>query len=241
MGVLKQQYYLNGSYKYAEVLYNKQNEVIIMKHMKKTKKRSIGSISSVVWIVLALIVIFSGYKFFYPNHVTNTESTADKASSSTVVKIEESNSTSAKSESSTKKTSNKNKIWTSKQDSELATAISSWQQTMGQSYEGTNKNKSVSFGGVSFPDYLSEGQIFVNQQEVSMKWTTSKSGDSDYKVVAAYAGSMYLYLFTFHNDTPEVLVTSQSASDGMNFKVTENAQLVANFEKIATENSNTQN
>lgn len=208
-----------------------------MKHMKKPEKRSIGSINSIVWIVLALLVIFGGYKFFYPNHVTNTQSVADKQSSSKITKTEGSSSESKKASTSEKSTS-KNKIWTNKQDSELATAISSWEQTMGQSYQGTNKSKSVSFGGVNFPSFISEGPIYVNQQEVSMKWTTSKKDDSDYKVVAAYAGSMYLYLFTFHNNAPEVLVTSQSASDGMNFKVTENTQLVSSFEKIAAENSN---
>ena len=108
---------------------------------------------------------------------------------------------------------------------------------MGQTYTGTNTNASVSFGGVSFPDYLSKGQIYVNQQEVSMQWTRSEKSDSEYKVVAVYTGDQYMYLFTFHNGQPEVLVTSQSASNGMNFKVTENADLVAEFQKVAAENT----
>ncbi|MBF7128878.1 DUF4767 domain-containing protein [Pediococcus pentosaceus] len=206
-----------------------------MRHMKKPEKRSFGSINSVVWVILALIVVIAGYKFFYPNHVTNTTSSSDRSSSTKVIKVEEGKSSSFKAQSSSKKT--EKKIWTDKQDSELAAFISSWQQTMGQTYTGTNANASVSFGGVSFPDYLSKGQIYVNQQEVSMQWTRSEKADSEYKVVAVYTGDQYMYLFTFHNGQPEVLVTSQSASDGMNFKVTENADLVAEFQKVAAENT----
>jgi cytoskeletal protein RodZ len=222
----------------GKVLYNGLNEVIIMRHMKKPGRRSLGSINSVVWVVLALIIVIAGYKFFYPNHVTNTTSSSDKSSSTKVIEVEEGNSSSSKAQSSSKKAKKtESKIWTDKQDSELATFVSSWQQTMGQTYKGTNGDATVSFGGVKFPDFISEGPLYVDQQEVSMKWTTSKKSDSDYKVVAAYAGSMYLYLFTFHDDQPEVLVTSQAASDGMNFKVTENADLVSGFQKIATENN----
>lgn len=212
-----------------------------MRHMKKPEKRSFGSINSVVWVILALIVVIAGYKFFYPNHVTNTTSSSDRSSSTKVIKVEEGKSSSSKAQSSSKKTKKtkktEKKIWTDKQDSELAAFISSWQQTMGQTYTGTNANASVSFGGVSFPDYLSKGQIYVNQQEVSMQWTRSEKADSEYKVVAVYTGDQYMYLFTFHNGQPEVLVTSQSASDGMNFKVTENADLVAEFQKVAAENT----
>lgn len=212
-----------------------------MRHMKKPEKRSFGSINSVVWVILALIVVIAGYKFFYPNHVTNTTSSSDRSSSTKVIKVEEGKSSSSKAHSSSKKTKKtkktEKKIWTDKQDSELAAFISSWQQTMGQTYTGTNANASVSFGGVSFPDYLSKGQIYVNQQEVSMQWTRSEKADSEYKVVAVYTGDQYMYLFTFHNGQPEVLVTSQSASNGMNFKVTENADLVAEFQKVAAENT----
>ncbi|WKF71012.1 DUF4767 domain-containing protein [Pediococcus pentosaceus] len=212
-----------------------------MRHMKKPEKRSFGSINSVVWVILALIVVIAGYKFFYPNHVTNTTSSSDRSSSTKVIKVEEGKSSSSKAHSSSKKAKKtkktEKKIWTDKQDSELAAFISSWQQTMGQTYTGTNANASVSFGGVSFPDYLSKGQIYVNQQEVSMQWTRSEKADSEYKVVAVYTGDQYMYLFTFHNGQPEVLVTSQSASNGMNFKVTENADLVAEFQKVAAENT----
>ncbi|MCH4098190.1 MAG: DUF4767 domain-containing protein [Pediococcus pentosaceus] len=209
-----------------------------MRHMKKPEKRSFGSINSVVWVILALIVVIAGYKFFYPNHVTNTTSSSDRSSSTKVIKVEEGKSSSSKAQPSSKKTKKtEKKIWTDKQDSELAAFISSWQQTMGQTYTGTNTNASVSFGGVSFPDYLSKGQIYVNQQEVSMQWTRSEKSDSEYKVVAVYTGDQYMYLFTFHNGQPEVLVTSQSASNGMNFKVTENADLVAEFQKVAAENT----
>jgi hypothetical protein len=48
-------------------------------------------------------------------------------------------------------------------------------------------------------------------------------------------------LFTFHQQTPEVLVTSQAASDGVNFKVTENAQLVNGFQNIVNGQSESTN
>ncbi len=123
----------------------------------------------------------------------------------------------------------------------MAAFISDWQQTMGQSYTGTNSGSSVTFQGVTLPDYLSTGTVYVNQQPVTMKWTTNKKDGSDYQVVAAYAGTQYLYLFTFHQQTPEVLVTSQAASDGVNFKVTENAQLVNGFQNIVNGQSESTN
>jgi cytoskeletal protein RodZ len=209
-----------------------------MRHMKKPEKRSRLAISSVVWVILALIIMFFGYKFFYPNHVDDQSSTASQASSAKTIEIEESNSTASKKASSSSKKTKKESIWTDEQDAKLASFVSDWQQTMGQSYQGTNDGKSVSFGGATFPDYFENGKFYVNQQAVSMKWTTKKDDDSDYQVVATYAGAQYLYLFTFHDDTPEVLVTSQSVGDGLNFKVTENAQLVSGFQKIATENQN---
>lgn len=112
---------------------------------------------------------------------------------------------------------------------------------MGQSYTGTNSGSSVTFQGVTLPDYLSTGTVYVNQQPVTMKWTTNKKDDSDYRVVAAYAGTQYLYLFTFHQQTPEVLVTSQAASDRVNFKVTENAQLISGFQNIVNGQSESTN
>lgn len=201
-----------------------------MKHMKKGSR---WPVNPVVWVIVALLVILVGYKFFYPNHVEPEHTTARQSSSTKVIDVEEGSSSAKK--ATTKKhkhKSSKDKLWTKKQDAKLAAFISDWQQTMGQSYTGTNSGSSVTFQGVTLPDYLSTGTVYVNQQPVTMKWTTNKKDDSDYQVVAAYAGTQYLYLFTFHQQTPEVLVTSQAASDGVNFKVTENAQLVSGFQNI---------
>lgn len=153
-----------------------------MRHMKKPEKRSFGSINSVVWVILALIVVIAGYKFFYPNHVTNTTSSSDRSSSTKVIKVEEGKSSSSKAQSSSKKTKKtEKKIWTDKQDSELAAFISSWQQTMGQTYTGTNANASVSFGGVSFltislrDKYMSTSKRFpCNGQEVKRQTVNTR-------------------------------------------------------------------
>ncbi|MFV5782897.1 DUF4767 domain-containing protein [Pediococcus acidilactici] len=201
-----------------------------MKHMKKGSR---WPVNPVVWVIVALLVILGGYKFFYPSHVEPEHTTARQSSSTKVIDVEEGSSSAKK--ATTKKhkhKSSKDKLWTKKQDAKLAAFISDWQQTMGQSYTGTNSGSSVTFQGVTLPDYLSTGTVYVNQQPVTMKWTTNKKDGSDYQVVAAYAGTQYLYLFTFHQQTPEVLVTSQAASDGVNFKVTENAQLVNGFQNI---------
>lgn len=210
-----------------------------MKHMKKGSR---WPVNPVVWVIVALLVILGGYKFFYPNHVEPEHTTARQSSSTKVIDVEEGLSSAKK--ATTKKhkhKSSKDKLWTKKQDAKLAAFISDWQQTMGQSYTGTNSGSSVTFQGVTLPDYLSTGTVYVNQQPVTMKWTTNKKDGSDYQVVAAYAGTQYLYLFTFHQQTPEVLVTSQAASDGVNFKVTENAQLVNGFQNIVNGQSESTN
>lgn len=210
-----------------------------MKHMKKGSR---WPVNPVVWVIVALLVILGGYKFFYPNHVEPEHTTARQSSSTKVIDVEEGSSSAKK--ATTKKhkhKSSKDKLWTKKQDAKLAAFISDWQQTMGQSYTGTNSGSSVTFQGVTLPDYLSAGTVYVNQQPVTMKWTTNKKDGSDYQVVAAYAGTQYLYLFTFHQQTPEVLVTSQAASDGVNFKVTENAQLISGFQNIVNGQSESTN
>ena len=193
-----------------------------MKHMKKGSR---WPVNPVVWVIVALLVILGGYKFFYPNHVEPEHTTARQSSSTKVIDVEEGSSSAKK--ATTKKhkhKSSKDKLWTKKQDAKLAAFISDWQQTMGQSYTGTNSGSSVTFQGVTLPDYLSTGTVYVN-----------------HRVVAAYAGTQYLYLFTFHQQTPEVLVTSQAASDRVNFKVTENAQLISGFQNIVNGQSESTN
>lgn len=64
-----------------------------MKHMKKGSR---WPVNPVVWVIVALLVILGGYKFFYPNHVEPEHTTARQSSSTKVIDVEEGSSSAKK-------------------------------------------------------------------------------------------------------------------------------------------------
>lgn len=84
-----------------------------------------------------------------------------------------------------------------------------------------------------------------------MKWSNDGTDNAEYNVVAIYCDSdtaqsmdEHLYLFTFHNGNPVVLITQQTngnvtksadngPDDGLHFKETVNQDLSNGFKAIA--------
>lgn len=132
--------------------------------------------------------------------------------------------------------------WNGAKAAALRKFMDQWQQTMDQQYESYTPAKNVNFYGAKYPDELANKTTAVNDQQASVEWSDTGSGNKEYEVVAVYSDAEYvqnmgehLYLFTLHNGRPEVLITQQN--QGMpnhliHFKQTENKVLSTGFANI---------
>ena len=189
-----------------------------MRHMKKdeNKKRKVSLAS--IMVVVGLVFIIGGYKFFYPNRVnnpmTNTTKTASVKKAAPIAEKTK--------ESSSVKPTNHNLIWNAKQNDKLKAAVNG----NNDNYLGVNEQHTINFQGKDFPSYFQDHKVSVNQQDAKVAWTDKKDNDADYQVVAIYNSQQYLYFFTLHNNQPEVFVTSQ-VGDELNFVPTQNNQMLS--------------
>lgn len=192
-------------------------------------------------LLLALIVIVlvgGGYYWFSHNSANTDSNTTATSSSSTATNSSSSSAASTQSSSSsTTKTAAK---WSTAKMSELSSFMSTWQDTMNQSYAGTYDGQSVSVDGLDLPtdirDNNYQNKITVNGNAVKLTWTTKANMDANYQVVAAAAyqhgTQVIIYLYVFHDGSPDVLV-SQDTNTTYNFTSSANTDLQNGFAKIA--------
>ena len=188
-----------------------------MKHMKKdeNKKRKVSL--SAIMVVVGLIFIIGGYKFFYPNRVnspmTNTAKTTNVKKATPAPSVDNKKTDSKK--------ENQNLVWNNQKNDKLKAAVNG----NNDNYLGANEHHVINFQGKDFPSYFQDHKVSVNQQDAKVAWTDKKDNDADYQVVAIYNSQQYLYFFTLHNNQPEVFVTSQ-VGDELNFVPTQNNQML---------------
>lgn len=141
--------------------------------------------------------------------------------------------------------------WNQSKNQKLASFMQKWGTTMNQQYKSYGPGNNTNFYGIAFPQQFDQTLLKVDNQTVSMKWSNDGTGNADYNVVAIYCDSdtaqpmnEHLYLFTFHNSDPVVLITQQTngnvtksanngPDDGLHFKETANQDLSNGFKAIA--------
>lgn len=142
-------------------------------------------------------------------------------------------------------------LWNQSKSQKLASFMQKWGTTMNQQYKSYGPGNNTNFYGIAFPQQFDQTLLKVDNQTVSMKWSNDGTGNADYNVVAIYCDSdtaqpmnEHLYLFTFHNGDPVVLITQQTngnvtksanngPDDGLHFKETANQDLSNGFKAIA--------
>ena len=201
------------------------------------------SASKMPWLILIVILVVAlGGGYYWLEHQRQSSSIATTAKSSsraaTSTKTESSSSSKASASTATQTA-----LWSTTKSSELASFMSTWQDTMNQSYEGTYDGQSVTVGELSLPSDIKNNQyqdkITVNGDTVKLKWTTAADTAAKYQVVAAAtdpnaASGVITYLYVFHNGSPDVLVSQDSAdATTFNFTSSQNTDLQDGFAKIA--------
>ncbi|WP_056967278.1 DUF4767 domain-containing protein [Liquorilactobacillus sucicola] len=175
----------------------------------------------------------------FANKDNKNSSTQKKAVKASSKKTQHRAASSSSSSSSTKHETTR---WNGAKAAALRKFMDQWQQTMDQQYESYTPAKNVNFYGAKYPDELANKTTAVNDQQASVEWSDTGSGNKEYEVVAVYSDAEYvqnmgehLYIFTLHNGQPEVLITQQN--QGMpdhliHFKQTENKVLSTGFANI---------
>ncbi|WP_341843988.1 DUF4767 domain-containing protein [Latilactobacillus sakei] len=145
--------------------------------------------------------------------------------------------------SSVSRTKQAKALWDSNKKQDLATFMSSWGTTMGQTYQSYDLTRDTDYAGIHFPSKLAQTDLAVDDTPVTAAWSTDGTGSADYNVVAIYCdvdgGTVggHLYLFTFHNGQPVVLITSQNRGtpdNRLHFSVTANTDLKTGFANIVS-------
>ena len=150
-------------------------------------------------------------------------------------------------------------LWNQSKNQKLASFMQKWGATMNQQYKSYGPGNNTNFYGIAFPQQFDQTLLKVDNQTVSMKWSNDGTGNADYNVVAIYCDSdtaqpmnEHLYLFTFHNGNPVVLITQQTngnvtksanngPDDGLHFKETANQDLSNGFKAITNGKTTTVN
>lgn len=154
------------------------------------------------------------------------------------------NSQTSASQSSSAKTA----LWDDAKKQALQTFMGSWGTTMGQTYQSYDLTRDSDYAGIHFPSQLTQTNLSLDDVPITAAWSTDGSGSADYNVVAVYCDEDqktvggHLYLFTFHDGAPVVLLTTQNQAmpdNRLHFNVTGNADLKAGFTKIVNEQTTT--
>jgi cytoskeletal protein RodZ len=194
---------------------------------------------AMIGLIVALVVIIiggGGYYFYHQKQVANN--TAANTSSNETV-----------SASSSSAAPTRTALWSTSKTSDLSSFMSSWEDTMNQWYIGTYDGDTVDVDGITLPDDIKnddyEGNITVDGDDVTLKWSPKADTDKEYQVVAASVynhnddgeSKMIAYLYVFHNGEPDVLVCEETGSSAHDFTSSRNQQLQNGFKKIANESN----
>ncbi|MEJ6348897.1 DUF4767 domain-containing protein [Holzapfeliella sp. He02] len=130
---------------------------------------------------------------------------------------------------------------------EMDTFMRSFSSQMGQSYQRyyPQKNSQTTFYGFDFVNGLDLYNYYVDGSPATIGLINQKTmrGTSDYNVIMAYSDikdnsttytDRHLYLFTLHNNQPEVLVATQdqATAGSVYFRHTQNTTLKTGFENL---------
>lgn len=180
----------------------------------------------------------------YQNNAVKTNKVADQQNN-------QKNQSSATATTTTTDNQQEQSLWNQSKNQKLASFMQKWGATMNQQYKSYGPGNNTNFYGIAFPQQFDQTLLKVDNQTVSMKWSNDGTGNADYNVVAIYCDSdsaqpmnEHLYLFTFHNGEPVVLITQQTngnvtksadngPDDGLHFKETANQDLSNGFKAIA--------
>ena len=188
----------------------------------------LGALVGVSVLLLAGCSSSNDSKKSSSNHSTYTAKTSKRNTSS-----QQSNSTSSTTTA-----------WNSSKNSQLASFMQSWGQTMGQTYTQYTPSHNVNFYGMTYPRDLSSTKLNIGGTKYTGAWSTDGKGNATYNVVAVYSDiesindqpGGHLYFFAFHNEQPVVLISEQTNGDvtteGMHFSQTQNADLTKGFNQI---------
>ena len=180
----------------------------------------------------------------HQNNAVKTNKVADQQNN-------QKNQSSATATTTTTDNQQEQSLWNQSKNQKLASFMQKWGATMNQQYKSYGPGNNTNFYGIAFPQQFDQTLLKVDNQTVSMKWSNDGTGNADYNVVAIYCDSdsaqsmnEHLYLFTFHNGEPVVLITQQTngnvtksadngPDDGLHFKETANQDLSNGFKAIA--------
>lgn len=201
--------------------------------------------------LLTSAVLLGGCGNSQVSHSTHQNNNAVKTNKVADQQNSQKNQSSATTTTTTTNDQQEQSLWNQSKNQKLASFMQKWGATMNQQYKSYGPGNNTNFYGIAFPQQFDQTLLKVNNQTVSMKWSNDGTGNADYNVVAIYcdsdtAQSMdgHLYLFTFHNGDPVVLITQQTngnvtksadngPDDGLHFKETANQDLSNGFKTIA--------
>ncbi|MBO0453220.1 DUF4767 domain-containing protein [Candidatus Enterococcus murrayae] len=169
---------------------------------------------------------------------SDTESTSSLPAKNSTEKTKEKTGKTAK--------SSMNDLWSTDKSAKLQEFMSSWGQTMGQTYKAYYPKQSVDFYGLDLPDGVIEGTktqpMAVDEQIVTGEWSETGTSSSEYSIVAVYSdaetapyAAKHVYFFAFHDQQPLVLVSMQNQGmpdKAFHFSETENQELKNGFLSI---------
>lgn len=136
-------------------------------------------------------------------------------------------------------------LWNDDKDKKLNDFMSTWGQTMNQTYKQYSPNNNVDLYGLQLPDSVlntNKWQAVIGNTPIVLNWSESGEEESGYSLVAVYSDveaqdslSKHVYFFTINSGVPKVLITSQNQGNPNNylyFKETENKELRDGFSNI---------
>lgn len=205
-------------------------------HPTKVSKKA----KIIIAIIVALLIVGAGAGYYiYSQHQTSQ--------TGTIVSSQSTSTTNSSTSSSDSTSSTMPALWSTSKNGELSDFMSSWQESMNQSYLGTYDGHSIKMNSVTLPKDIKNSdyhdQITIDGNDATLKWSSKANTDAEYQVVAASVYSheedgqhkMIAYLYVFYNQQPEVLVSQDVDSSVMNFTQTQNKDLQDGFAEIANE------
>ncbi|MFC0277845.1 DUF4767 domain-containing protein [Enterococcus devriesei] len=127
-------------------------------------------------------------------------------------------------------------LWTNEQANQLALLMERWGETMGQKYQRYNETDSLNFQNseITKANLTQEGISLAGQnRDVAVFPPNEKIGKVN--IVGIYSDESRLYLFTFDQGEPKVLVTDSGKNEQgkLAFTETQNQALKQGYQAVA--------
>lgn len=131
--------------------------------------------------------------------------------------------------------------WDTNKSTQLATFVTQWGNTLGQSYKSYSPQNNLSLYGTPLPSAVIDGnwKMAINEAPVTVQWSEDGTGNAGFNLVAVYSDvktgeylGQHVYFFGFENGQPKVYLTQQNQGNDKNymyFNETQNQQLTQGF------------